>query len=152
MKRFHVHVAVTDLEKSIRFYSGLFATQPTVRKPDYAKWMLEDPRINFAISQRGVKPGIEHLGIQVEDRDELAQVYDQLKQAGGPILDEGETSCCYARSENNWVTDPEGIPWEAFLTLGEHTTYGKDTPKRLPMSMGAEPTACCTPDDSGRQC
>jgi catechol 2,3-dioxygenase-like lactoylglutathione lyase family enzyme len=150
MKRFHVHVAVTDLEQSIRFYSGLFATPPTVRKADYAKWMLEDPRVNFAISARGVKPGVEHLGIQVEDREELTTVYGQLKEAGGPILEEGETTCCYARSEKTWVTDPQGIPWEAFLTTGEHTTYGMDGIKRLPMN--AEPAACCTTQSGERQC
>jgi catechol 2,3-dioxygenase-like lactoylglutathione lyase family enzyme len=146
MKRFHVHVSVRDLESSIRFYSALFATQPAMRKPDYAKWMLEDPRINFAISQRGAALGIEHLGIQVEDQNELAEVFGRLKKAEGPILEEHDTTCCYAKSDKNWITDPQGVEWETFLTHGESTIYGNDR-------MGAEPavaaTACCAPRKAG---
>lgn len=144
MKRFHVHVSVKDLESSLRFYSALFATGPVVRKPDYAKWMLEDPRVNFAISQRAAATGIEHLGIQVEDRDELSEVYGRLKRAQGPVLEEGATTCCYAKSEKNWITDPQGIEWETFLTTGESTVYGND-----PVSDRAKATAgkqCCAPN------
>jgi len=124
MKRLHVHVAVDDLSKSIRFYSTLFAAEPSVLKGDYAKWMLEDPRVNFAISARGAKPGIEHLGIQVEDEAGLTEVYGRLARAEAPVLDEGATTCCYAQSEKSWITDPAGVPWEVFRTFGESTVYG----------------------------
>ena len=111
---------------SIRFYSTLFAAEPTVRKVDYAKWMLEDPRVNFAISQRGAAAGIEHLGIQVEDGAELQEVYARLKRADRPVLEEGKTTCCYAESEKSWIEDPQGVQWETFLTTGESTVYGHD--------------------------
>lgn len=124
MKRLHVHVSVEDLAQSIRFYSTLFAAEPTVTKDDYAKWMLDDPRVNFAISKRGSETGIRHLGIQVEDRAELADVYSRLQRAEAPILAEGATTCCYAQSEKSWIADPQGIQWETFLTTGESTTYG----------------------------
>ncbi len=123
MKRLHLHVAVEDLSASIRFYSTLFAAEPTVRKDDYAKWMLEDPRVNFAISARG-HAGIEHLGIQVDDAGELAEVYGRLKEAGRPVLEEGHTTCCYAKSEKSWVTDPAGVAWEVFHTYGGSAVYG----------------------------
>ena len=139
MKRFHVNVAVTDLDQSIRFYSSLFAEAPTVVKPDYAKWMLEDPRVNFAITTRGERKGIDHLGIQVEDAGELDEVHGRLKQAGQPLLDEGETTCCYAKSEKAWVHDPEGIAWETFLTTGESAVYGKD----VDLTRAAPKSACC---------
>jgi catechol 2,3-dioxygenase-like lactoylglutathione lyase family enzyme len=118
MKRMHVHVSVSDLETSIRFYSTLFAAEPTVRKVDYAKWMLEDPRVNFAISQRTATPGIGHLGIQVEDGAELQEVYARLKRADRPMLEEGKITCCYAESEKSWIEDPQGVQWETFLTSG----------------------------------
>src|SRR5690348_17160326 len=125
MKRLHVHVAVDDLQQSIRFYSTLFAAEPSVTKPDYAKWMLGDPRVNFAISARGRDhAGIDHLGIQVEDEAERGEVQGRLKCAEGPVLDEGLTTCCYAKSEKSWIADPSGIAWEAFLTHGESTVYG----------------------------
>ncbi|OYW21434.1 MULTISPECIES: ArsI/CadI family heavy metal resistance metalloenzyme [unclassified Sphingomonas] len=124
MKRLHVHVAVDDLDRSVGFYSTLFATEPTVIKPDYAKWMLDDPRVNFAISARGTAAGIEHLGIQVEDAGELAEVYSRIAKADAPVVEEGETTCCYAKSEKSWITDPQGVVWETFLTQGESTTYG----------------------------
>ena len=124
MKRLHVHVAVDDLDRSIGFYSALFATEPSVTKPDYAKWMLDDPRVNFAISMRGTAAGVEHLGIQVEDAGELADVYARLKKADAPVVEEGKTTCCYAKSEKSWITDPQGVVWETFLTEGEATTYG----------------------------
>ncbi len=124
MKRLHVHVAVDDLDKAIGFYSTLFAAEPSVVKSDYAKWMLDDPRVNFAISNRGARTGLNHLGIQVENEAELAEVYRRLKKADGPVLEEGKTTCCYAKSEKSWIDDPAGISWEAFLTTGESTNYG----------------------------
>lgn len=125
MKCLHVHVAVDDLRQSIRFYSTLFAAEPSVVKPDYAKWMLGDPRVNFAISARGRdRAGIDHLGIEVEDEAELVEVQGRLKCAEGPVLDEGLTTCCYAKSEKSWISDPAGIAWEAFLTVGESAVYG----------------------------
>ena len=108
MKRLHVHVAVDNLDASIHFYSQLFATEPTVQKADYAKWMLEDPRVNFAISARGSEAGVQHLGIQVENKIELADVYSRLQRADGPVLEEGATTCCYAKSEKSWIEDPAG--------------------------------------------
>jgi catechol 2,3-dioxygenase-like lactoylglutathione lyase family enzyme len=124
MKRLHVHVSVDDLAQSIRFYSALFAAEPAIAKPDYAKWMLEDPRVNFAISARGGRAGLDHLGIQVESDDELREVYARLKTADRPVLEEGATTCCYAQSEKAWITDPQGVSWETFLTTGESTVYG----------------------------
>ena len=126
MKRLHVHVSVKDLDASVRFYSQLFATEPAVKKPDYAKWMLEDPRVNFAISQRDGRHGVQHLGIQVEDRAELAEVYERLRRAEGPVIEEGETTCCYAHSEKSWIDDPQGVRWETFLTTGRSVVYGTD--------------------------
>src|SRR3981189_3844210 len=124
MKRLHVHMSVGDLDQSIHFYSTLFAAAPTVVKPDYAKWMLEDPRVNFAISTRGRQPGLDHLGIQVEDSEELNEVHAPLRQAGGAVIEQGQTSCCYARSEKSWIDDPAGISWETFLTTRENTGTG----------------------------
>ena len=124
MKRLHIHVAVDDLNRSVGFYSALFAAEPSVEKADYAKWMLEDPCVNFAISARGTAAGVEHLGIQVENGEELAEVYARLKAADAPVVEEGSTTCCYAKSEKSWITDPQGVVWETFLTTGESTTYG----------------------------
>jgi predicted enzyme related to lactoylglutathione lyase len=143
MKRMHVHVSVDDLDRSIGFYSALFATQPAVVKPDYAKWMLDDPRVNFAISTRGKQPGLDHLGIQVESKDELSDVYARLHQAGGAVLEQGETTCCYAKSEKSWIEDPSGISWETFFTTGESTDYGIDTQKEARV---AHAKACCAPE------
>jgi len=140
MKRLHVHVSVDDLDKSIRFYSTLFAAEPTVTKSDYAKWMLEDPRVNFAISQRGDEPGVRHLGIQVDNRTELADVYSRLQRAEAPILDEGATTCCYAQSEKRWVEDPQGVQWETFLTTGASTTYGEAPQRQRQGKPCCEPT------------
>ncbi|RAH96515.1 glyoxalase/bleomycin resistance/dioxygenase family protein [Acuticoccus sediminis] len=152
MKRLHVHVSVTDLDPSIRFYSTLFAAEPTVVKSDYAKWMLDDPRVNFAISARGREGGVEHLGIQVETRAELADVYARLEEAGRPVLEEGETVCCYARSEKAWVADPQGVSWETFLTSGESVDYGDSVdlgPIRHPADAadpaGPRSGGCCGP-------
>jgi hypothetical protein len=125
MKRFHVHVTVEDLAQSIRFYSTLFATEPTVSKPDYAKWMLEDPRVNFAISTgAGHGAGISHLGIQAEDEGELSEIYDRLAEAERPVLEEKAATCCYAQSDKQWIADPQGVTWETFYTYGESTVYG----------------------------
>jgi len=124
MKRLHVHVSVEDLGASIDFYNALFAAEPTVLKSDYAKWMLEDPRVNFAISRRGGAAGVRHLGIQAEDRAELAEVLARARRAEAPITAQRATTCCYARSETGWTADPQGVPWEAFLTTGESATYG----------------------------
>ena len=128
MKRLHVHVGVENLDRSIGFYSTLFGAAPSVVKDDYAKWMLDDPRVNFAISSdHHAAKGIEHLGIQVEDGDELAEVYGRLKAADRPVLEEGATTCCYAKSEKSWIADPDGIVWEAFLTSGDATLSGDNT-------------------------
>jgi len=142
MKRLHVHVAVDDLEQSVGFYSALFAAEPSVLKSDYAKWMLDDPRVNFAISTRGRQPGLDHLGIQVESKGELSDVYGRLRRAGGNVLEQGETTCCYAKSEKSWIEDPSGISWETFFTTGESTDYGVGTEKAVRV---AHAKACCTP-------
>ena len=142
MKRLHVHVGVNDLNQSVRFYSSLFAGEPTVIKDDYAKWMLDDPRVNFAISAGNhAKKGIEHLGIQAESTDELSEVYGRLKAADRPVLEEGQTTCCYAKSEKSWISDPDGVVWEAFLTNGEATVYG-DSPA---LDMIGNESKCCVP-------
>jgi predicted enzyme related to lactoylglutathione lyase len=143
MKRMHVHVAVENLQRSIGFYSALFATQPAVIKADYAKWMLDDPHVNFAISTRGRQPGVDHLGIQVENANELHEVYARLREAGGDIIEQGQTACCYAKSEKSWIDDPAGIAWETFLTTGESTDYGDGTGERDARVTRA--TACCVP-------
>ncbi len=129
MKRLHVHVAVENLEQSIGFYSTLFATKPSVTKHDYAKWMLDDPKVNFAISARGGRTdGVDHLGLQVESDDELRELAGRLKAAGESTRDQEATTCCYAQSNKAWVTDPSGIRWETFFTFGEATAYGEDEP------------------------
>ncbi len=151
MKRLHVHVAVEDIAESVRFYSTLLASEPSVTKPDYAKWMLDDPRVNFAISARGAaRTGVEHLGIQVEDEAELADVYGRLSQADRPVLEEQATTCCYTRSDKQWITDPQGVAWETFLTHGEAPVYGHSgVVGRLLHDQVAEPQggsgSCCAP-------
>ena len=153
MKRMHLHVGVEDIDQSVKFYSTLFAAEPTVRKADYAKWMLEDPRVNFAITPTShTAKGVEHIGIQVETPEELAEVHERLKSAGRPVLEEGATTCCYAQSEKNWITDPDGIFWETFLTNGEATVYGDKLQvaqahanlNRLE-TANASATSCCAP-------
>jgi len=143
MKRMHVHVGVEDLHRAIGFYSALFATRPAVVKPDYSKWMLDDPRVNFAISTRGKQPGLDHLGIQVESQDELQEVYGRLREAGGNVIEQGHTSCCYATSEKSWIDDPAGIAWETFFTTGESTDYGDGTGERD--ARIAHEKVCCEP-------
>ena len=138
MKRFHVHVAVDDLEANIRFYSSVFGAEPSVRKPDYAKWMVEDPRLNFAISQRGAKAGVDHLGFQVDSDEELATLRQQVAAAEIAASDQPDAQCCYARSDKYWITDPQGIAWETYRTLGEAEIFGADA---KPQTRGA----CCAP-------
>jgi catechol-2,3-dioxygenase len=142
VKRLHVHVAVESIEESVKFYSVLFGGEPSVRKEDYAKWMLDDPRVNFAISARGRVPGVDHLGIQVEAREELAEVASRLRSAEAKLFDEGPTTCCYAKSEKAWVRDPSGVSWETFHTTGESTTYGEN--REAEEKAGT--SACCAPD------
>lgn len=145
MKRLHLHISVEDLDRSIGFYSTLFGAEPTVVKDDYAKWMLEDPRVNLAISQRDrVAPGVDHVGVQAETSAELAEMASRLKAAGETTFDQEATTCCYARSDKSWVTDPSGVRWETFHTLGEATTYGED--EVLPAAVTASDVArasCC---------
>lgn len=141
MKRFHVHVAVADLEQSIQFYSTFFNTEPSVKKDDYAKWMLDDPRINFAISTRGREPGLDHLGIQVEDANDLKEISLRLKTAQQPILEQEQTTCCYAKADKAWVHDPQGIAWESFYTTAAATTYGEDADFQTESK-----SACCAPE------
>ena len=140
MKRFHVHVSVPELNQSIRFYSTLFGAAPAVVKDDYAKWMLEDPRVNFAISQRGGAPGVNHLGLQTDSDEELEVLHDQLEQADVAAQSEQNVGCCYARSNKYWVTDPTGIAWETFHTLGSVPTFDGTEAKQV------GPGACCTPE------
>ena len=138
MNRFHVHLNVADLAGSIRFYTQLFAAPPGVVKPDYARWMLEDPRINFAISRTARAPGVDHLGLQTDTTAELATLGPRLDATGGSVVPEVGAVCCYARSEKAWIADPQGVPWEAFLTTGASTVYGTDLD--LSPITGA---ACC---------
>lgn len=145
MKRLHVHVGVDDLAASIQFYSTLFAAEPTVTKADYAKWMLDDPRVNFAISHGQAKRGIEHLGIQVETPAELGEVYARLQAAGGPVLEEGATTCCYAKSDKSWIADPQGVVWETFHTTGAAVVYGDSPALEQLASTEAADGACCAP-------
>src|SRR5262249_58392125 len=130
MKRLHVHVGVEDISNAVGFYSALFAAQPVVVKPDYAKWMLDDPRVNFAISTRGEQPGLDHLGIQVESRDELQEVYARLRKAGGNIIEHGQTTFWYAQSEKSWAAEPAGIPWGNFFTPRQNTGFRGGTGER----------------------
>ena len=138
MKRFHVHLHVQDLLASIAFYSRLFSAPPTRVETDYAKWMLEDPRVNFAISTRGSKPGLDHLGFQVDTAQELVEMKTAALNAEMSMLDEGETTCCYARSDKHWITDPQGVAWEQFHTLGDIPVFNE-------ASQPASGAACCAP-------
>ena len=141
MKRFHIHIGVEQLDESIRFYSALFGAEPVKTKPDYAKWLLEDPRVNFAISTRPKQKGVDHLGIQVDEDGELAELRERLKDADMGVVDEGETVCCYARSEKSWIQDPTGIPWEAYRTMEDAQVFSGQPDQ-------AE-SACCTPETMG---
>jgi len=143
MKRFHVHLHVDDLDRNIAFYSKLFASDPARREADYAKWMLQDPPVNFAISSRGSAPGIDHLGIQTDTVEELDVLKARAAAADMALLDEGETTCCYARSEKHWVTDPQGIAWEHFHTLGNIPLFNEKAPEQATSAEAAP--ACCAP-------
>jgi len=154
MKRLHVHIAVSDISQSVGFYSTLFGAEPSVLKGDYAKWMLDDPRVNFAISTHSAAPGLDHLGIQVEEASELSEIAGRLKAAGASTFDEAATVCCYAQSDKSWVQDPSGVRWETFHTLGAAAVYGEDRSSEIrpqndsgaccaPQAVPAEATACC---------
>ncbi|MEJ2688290.1 MAG: ArsI/CadI family heavy metal resistance metalloenzyme [Gammaproteobacteria bacterium] len=143
MARFHVHVTVNDLQTNIDFYSTVFGTAPSVVKDDYAKWMLDDPRVNFAISTRGREPGLDHVGIQTESDSELAAIEGRLSAAGIAGEAQTGTACCYARSDKYWTVDPQGIPWETFHTLGSVPTFNEEE------ADGAEGSACCAPKLNG---
>ncbi len=142
MKRFHVHVHVADLDQSVGFYTRLFGLPPARQESDYAKWMLDDPPVNFAVSQRGGQPGVDHLGIQVDDPAELTALKQRAEAADLSLLDEGETTCCYARSDKHWLVDPQGIAWEHFQTLGHAPTFNRGEPAA---QAEASPAACCPP-------
>ena len=144
MKRLHVSLAVTDLERSIDFYSTLFGTDPTVHRPGYAKWMLEDPRVNFVLDANGGTPGVNHLGIQVESDAELAGITERLAKAEAPLLEERAAECCYARSDKSWSLDPQGVPWETLHTHGAIDHYGADTKGMATL----EREFCCAPTDA----
>ena len=156
MKRFHVHVAVKDLEQSVRFYSTMFGAAPAVQKPDYAKWMLDDPRVNFAISQRGGTLGVNHLGVQAESDEELEAIHAQLRQADAEVVAEKGVHCCYATSDKYWVTDPQGVAWESFRSLGTVPFFGSDESTEhascgsTAASGSAASSGCCTPDAQAR--
>lgn len=139
MKRLHIHVSVDNIEDSIVFYNAMFGCDPTVHKGDYAKWMLDDPRVNFAISSRSENKGVDHLGIQAEDANELKEIYGRMQAASSNVVEQGETVCCYSATEKSWVHDPQGIAWEAFLTKGASTVYGSGDAK------GESKSACCAP-------
>ena len=153
MKRFHVHVHVTNLAQSVAFYEKLFGAKPTRTESDYAKWMLDDPRINFAISSRAGQAGVDHLGLQVDDESELAELKARARDADLALLDEGETSCCYAHSDKHWITDPQGVAWEHFHTLAGIPTFGGGEPAAAaaaccpdavkPVATPVVPTSCC---------
>jgi catechol 2,3-dioxygenase-like lactoylglutathione lyase family enzyme len=157
MKRFHVHVAVKDLDRSIAFYTAMFGEQPSVVKPDYAKWMLDDPRINFAISHRGRAPGVNHLGVQAEDDAELEKIHANLQKADTTVVAEQGAQCCYAMSNKYWVTDPQGIAWESFRSLGSISLFGSSeietvSPEQATScGSGASTSSCCTPASSSSQ-
>jgi lactoylglutathione lyase len=146
MKRFHVHVHVEDLAQSVAFYSRLFAAEPARLESDYAKWMLDDPRVNFAISTRGGRPGVDHLGFQTDDAEELAELKARAQAADLALVDEGQTSCCYANSEKHWVTDPQGIAWEHFHTLANIPMFSEHQGTAQP----AQASACCGPTTRGK--
>lgn len=149
MKRLHVHVAVDNLAESIRFYSAMFAVEPAVTKPDYAKWMLDDPRVNFAISQRGAVAGLDHLGIQVESADELVEMNARLQKLQTEVTEETGTACCYAKSDKYWTADPSGIAWETFHTLDTIPIFGGEAGKQTdccgPQAKTESTSSCCVP-------
>ncbi len=147
MKRLHLHVSVPDIDQAVAFYSTLFDAQPSVRKGDYAKWMLEDPSVNLAISSRARDIGVDHVGVQVDSSEELAELAGRLKAAGTETFDQEATTCCYAQSDKSWVEDPAGVRWETFYTFGDATTYGEDEALAHNSNASAAPAAaqsgCC---------
>jgi len=152
MKRLHLHVAVDNLADSIKFYSGMFGTKPSVVKPDYAKWMLEDPCVNFAISQRGAKAGLDHLGIQVESAEELGEMQARLEALQPHVVKQENMSCCYAKSDKYWLTDPSGLQWETFHTLDSIPVFGEPNASEagkesccIPLAKSKTPSSCCIP-------
>jgi len=153
MKRLHLHVAVDDLNRSIGFYSTLFGAAPAVHQPDYAKWMLDDPKVNFAISARGAQAGVDHVGIQVENEGELRELSARLKAAGETTQDQEGATCCYAQSHKSWVSDPAGLRWETFFTFGDATRYGEDdVPAIEAAAPEADTKSCCAPKASTKAC
>ena len=150
MNRMHLHLSVPDLVQSIQFYETLFGAPPSVVKPDYAKWMLDDPRVNFAISAHGRPAGVDHIGIQAETPAELAAIAGRLKAAGAETFDEQATTCCYARSDKSWVADPAGVRWETFFTFGEATTYGESA-ALAKLEAAAAGSSCCAAPAAAEQ-
>jgi catechol 2,3-dioxygenase-like lactoylglutathione lyase family enzyme len=143
MKRMHIHVGVEHLDQAIRFYSALFAAEPVKIRTDYAKWLLDEPSVNFAISTRAGRPGVDHLGLQADDEEELAALRARLADADMTVFDEGETVCCYARSDKSWVQDPAGIPWEAYRSMAEAEIYSSP-PAAVDPKGGRTSGACCS--------
>ena len=155
MKRIHIHLGVEKLDESIRFYSALFGTGPVKTKADYAMWMLEDPRVNFAISTRASKLGVDHLGIQVEENDELEELRERLKTGDLAVFDEGETVCCYANSEKSWVQDPAGIPWEAYRTMDDVQIFSgklRGSENACCAEERVSDAPCCEPSEKATGC
>lgn len=155
MKRMHVHVGVKNIDEAVKFYSALFGAEPDKQMPDYAKWMLDDPKLNFAISTRSGKEGVDHLGIQVDNEAELSEMRQRLSQTEVDVIDEGETVCCYAESDKSWVQDPAGIAWEAYQTMGDAQLFSAKTenaesaccaPVTIPIVAAS--SSCCEPSDS----
>lgn len=148
MKRLHVHLAVDDLDANIRFYSALFGIEPVIRKHDYAKWLVEDPRVNFAISSGGKKIGLDHVGIQAEDDSELTEIHQRFADTQSQVTAQSGAECCYARSDKYWTVDPQGTPWEAFHTLGDIRKFGRDRDR----GKTEDATSCCTPSPDSTCC
>lgn len=149
MSRLHVHLKVRDLDESARFYSALFGRGPDKLKPDYAKWMLDDPCANVSISVRTGETGVDHVGVEVESDDELAAIAGRVKASGAQIAEEADAACCYARSNKYWARSPEGAAWELFHSFGESAAFGKsDEATRTDIEAGAE-AACCGPESAG---
>jgi catechol 2,3-dioxygenase-like lactoylglutathione lyase family enzyme len=149
MKRLHIHVGVENIDEAVRFYSALFGAAPVKIRQDYAKWLLDDPRVNFAISTR-VTPGVDHLGIQAEDEDELMEVRERIKAARFGVFDEGETVCCYAKSDKSWVQDPSGVPWEAYRTMQDAQVFSSNVASDTACCADRDP--CCEPSAKSARC